>query len=90
MGANKKFYIADLHFGHKNSIKYDDRPFDSVDEMDAELVKRWNETVGPGDIVYVLGDMFWQPPKRAIETIRKLHGQKFLILGNHDAIGNKD
>lgn len=45
------FYIADMHFGHKNIIRYDNRPFGSVEEMDKALIQLWNETVGSDDIV---------------------------------------
>lgn len=36
-------YISDLHFGHSNIIRLDTRPFESTEEMDRELVKRWND-----------------------------------------------
>ena len=39
------FYIADMHFGHKNIIRYDNRPFGSVEEMDKALIQLWNETI---------------------------------------------
>ena len=56
----KTFFTSDLHFGHENVIKFDERPFNSVEEMDEELIKRWNNKVGKGDIVYVLGDLIWK------------------------------
>lgn len=80
----RNFYIADTHFGHANVIKYDDRPFKDVEEMDAELIRRWNERVSPGDTVHILGDFIWRPPSRWNEIVPKLHGQKILIRGNHD------
>ena len=54
---SKVFFTSDLHFGHTNVITLDKRPFSSVEEMDEELIKRWNKKVGKGDLVYVLGDM---------------------------------
>ena len=56
----KVFFTADTHFGHANVIRFDDRPFGSVDEMDEELIRRWNSKVGTEDFVYVLGDMIWK------------------------------
>ena len=56
MSQQKIFFTSDLHFGHENVLKMDNRPFKTVDEMDAELIKRWNKKVNKGDIVYVLGD----------------------------------
>ena len=83
---SNKFYIADGHYGHANCIFFDNRPFKSVEHMNAELVRRWNEAVAPGDIVYILGDMFWCKTTEAIEVIKQLNGQKILIKGNHDRV----
>ena len=80
----KKLYIADWHYGHENVISFDNRPFTSVEEMNAELVNRWNSAVSPGDTVYVLGDMFWCKSSEAIPVLQSLNGQKFLIRGTHD------
>lgn len=84
----KRFYIADMHFGHANCLAFDNRPFTSVEEMDAELIRRWNSVVSPGDIVYVLGDMFWCKSSVAVPILQQLNGQKFLIKGNHDRCGD--
>lgn len=59
MDEQKKFYISDMHFGHANCLSFDNRPLISVDEMGVELIRRWNSVVSAGDLVYVLGDMFW-------------------------------
>lgn len=79
-----KYYIADWHYGHQNALSFDNRPFKTVEEMNQELVKRWNAVVSNGDIVYVLGDMFWCNMQTAIPVLDSLKGQKFLIKGNHD------
>lgn len=80
----KKFFISDWHYGHENIISYDDRPFHSLEEMNAELVSRWNCAVGKGDSVYIVGDMFWCKSSEAIPVLQSLNGQKILIRGNHD------
>jgi len=81
----KVFFTSDLHFGHENVLRFDNRPFASVEEMDAELVRRWNEKVGKGDLVYVLGDLIWKSRNGdAHNLIRSLNGQIILIKGNHD------
>jgi len=81
----KIFAIADTHFGHSNIIKYCNRPFASVEEMDAALIKNWNETVSNNDIVLHLGDVCVGGGKeRAKEIISRLNGKKILIMGNHD------
>lgn len=81
----KQFYIADWHYDHKNVIHFDNRPFSSIKEMNKELIERWNKVVFAGDIVYILGDMFWCKVSEAIEVLDKLNGKKVLIRGNHDS-----
>lgn len=79
------FYISDLHFGHNNIIRYDNRPFKTVHEMEDVLTKNWNERVRPQDTVYILGDVSWirnGADNRAI--LNSLNGKKILIIGNHD------
>lgn len=83
-------YISDLHFGHAKVIQMDNRPFSDVEEMDRELVRRWNEVVNKDDQVYVLGDMFWKKADEAIPILKELKGNKFLVRGNHDRVGNRE
>ena len=81
----KIFFTGDLHFGHANVIAFDNRPFKTVEEMDAELIRRWNNKVGKADLTYVLGDMIWKARNDdAPELIKSLNGQIILIKGNHD------
>ena len=54
------FYIADTHFGHENSIRFCNRPFADVNEMNLTLIKNWNAKVTPDDDVYVLGDFAYR------------------------------
>ena len=86
---SKIYFTSDLHFGHENVIRFDDRPFASVEEMDAELIRRWNAKVDRGDLVYVLGDMIWKTKNDdALNIIKSLNGQIILIKGNHDRFLN--
>lgn len=78
------YYIADWHYGHANCISFDGRPFKTLDEMNAELIKRWNSVVKNDDTVFVLGDMFWCKTSDAVPILKELNGQKFLVKGNHD------
>ena len=85
MEKQKIFFTSDLHFGHENVIRFDNRPFNTVEEMDEEMIKRWNAKVRKGDIVYVLGDFIWKAAtNEAVSIIRRLNGQIILIKGNHD------
>ena len=83
------FLVSDTHFGHTGVCKFTRndgvtklRPWDNADEMDEEMIKRWNETVRPNDKVYHLGDVVIN--RKALKTLHRLNGDKVLIRGNHD------
>lgn len=81
---NKIFFIADTHFGDSDVIIYENRPFSSVDNMDNILVQNWNNTVSENDKIFVVGDLSFHDKDKTIEICRKLNGEKFLVMGNHD------
>ena len=81
---SKNFYIADCHFSHTNVIRFDKRPFNSVEEMDKKMIQNWNSVVCNDDTVYILGDFCWGTENRWIEILSQLNGKKVLIRGNHD------
>mgnify|MGYP001186250171 CR=1 FL=1 len=79
------FFTADEHYGHENIIKYCDRPFKSVEEMDEEIIKRHNEVVGPEDTVYHVGDFCMSKDYAKFDSYRKrLMGLHYFLKGNHD------
>ena len=80
------YYIADNHFGHKNVIRFDNRPFADTVLMDEVLVHNWNERVTEDDTVYILGDCFWKNEENSVKLIQRLKGHKHLIRGNHDRV----
>ena len=79
------FYIADTHFFHKNIVKYCNRPFADVEEMNETLVANWNRKVRERDSVYILGDFAFCSGEMANELLDRLNGKKYLIRGNHDS-----
>ncbi|HEX2576962.1 MAG TPA: metallophosphoesterase family protein [Aquihabitans sp.] len=78
------WFTADLHLGHRNIIRYCDRPFADVEEMDRALVDRWNEVVGDDDEVWVLGDVALGTIAESLPKVARLRGRKVLLAGNHD------
>ena len=79
------WFISDTHFGHKNILSWG-RDVDTVEEMDAVMVERWNSVVKKGDLVYHLGDVFFGPKEDFNKLWPKLNGSKRLIVGNHDDV----
>ncbi len=77
-------FIADLHFGHKNCLAYDNREFKSIEEHDEALIDNWNSVVDIDDDVWILGDISWHPAMRTVELLKRLNGVKHLCIGNHD------
>lgn len=79
------WFTADTHFGHFNIIKYCNRPFSCVKEMDETMITNWNNLVSPSDIIFILGDFAMKLPVHVIRKILgRLNGQKYFILGDHD------
>jgi calcineurin-like phosphoesterase family protein len=93
MRTRQKWVISDTHFHHTKVLTFTDsngnriRPeFDTVEEMDDYMIQMWNQTVHPEDYVYHLGDVFMGNEERGLRTLERLHGQKRLVVGNHDNI----
>ena len=89
------FLVSDTHFGHEKTctvFKREDgsplRPFASAEEMDEEMIRRWNDRVRPKDKVYHLGDVVMS--RKFLSVIDRLNGDKVLIKGNHDIFTMSD
>jgi len=80
----RTWFTADHHFGHANIIAYCARPYQRIAQMDYDLERRWQGVVAPDDLVYHLGDFAFGPPEAFAPLVRRLHGRKILIRGNHD------
>lgn len=78
------YLTADHHFGHAKIIGYCNRSFDTVEEMDAAMIERWNARVSSSDTVVHLGDFALASRERSAELLGVLNGYKVLLLGNHD------
>lgn len=78
------WFTSDTHFWHENIIRYCNRPFHNAQEMNAELIHRWRETVPEDGIVFHLGDFAHGSSRLWNDILCALPGRKYLILGNHD------
>lgn len=80
--VNNVFFSADTHFGHANILKYCNRPFDNVEEMDKTILTNFNNQIQEDDVLFLLGDFCWRNYKeyRARINCKNI----FFIYGNHD------
>lgn len=84
-------FIADTHFGHRAIINFERtfRPFATIEQHDADLVRRWNAKVTKRDVVWHLGDLAWTRDA-LLEYVPQLNGRLKLVLGNHDNLKLQD
>jgi calcineurin-like phosphoesterase family protein len=85
------YFTADTHFNHYNIIKYCNRPFKSIEEMDNVIINNINEQLQNDDTLYILGDFcFGDDKKISIYRNRIYISDIRLVLGNHDKILRKN
>lgn len=82
--GNKIFFSSDHHANHEHIMKFCDRPFTNVEEMNGEMIKRWNEKVPKDGLVFHLGDFAWGGYNVWKNFREQLNGNIILIKGNHD------
>jgi len=81
--AKHIFLTGDLHFLHPKIVSICNRPT-TIEEHDEWLINRFNSVVGKKDELYILGDVSMGNLEKTDKLLDRLHGKKFLILGNHD------
>lgn len=80
------WFTSDTHFGHANVLRFCDRPWESIEQMNKALVDNINARVAPSDTLYLLGDFSFKMP---VEAARELRGKIrcrdiHWVPGNHD------
>ena len=86
----KNWFSSDPHWGHKNIIRYCNRPFENVQIMNETLIMNFNARVRPEDNLYFTGDLFFCDKSKAAKILARLNGKKYLVLGNHDKMIKKN
>lgn len=82
----RTWITSDIHLSHRQILKYcpNSRQFKDKDHMDESIIEIWNSTVAPEDLVYILGDVAFCGPDKALAKLKRMNGDKILIVGNHD------
>jgi len=87
------WFVSDYHLGHKNIIRYCNRPFSSVEEMDATIINNHNALVKPDDEVFFLGDFALTGnlgARKVLDYLDMFNGKFNFIAGNHDKYYQKE
>lgn len=85
----KIWYTADTHFGHENILRFCQRPFATISQMDGKLIENLWHHVSPEDHLWVLGDFAFGRKAKDSKYLQQVFDQlpgaeKHLIIGNHD------
>ena len=82
------WFISDTHFCDEDIMRFEPILPDGVHtraDLDEYIIERWNSVVQPEDVVYHLGDVGkFSSEEDAKQIIKRLNGDKYLIMGNHD------
>lgn len=81
----KIYFTSDLHLCHDKEFLYGGRGFTCVEDMNNEIIKRWNALITDEDEVYILGDSILNDTERGIDILKILKGKKYYVFGNHDS-----
>jgi calcineurin-like phosphoesterase family protein len=80
----KYFFSSDFHFNHSNILRYSNRPFKDVYEMNETIISNWNNLVKPQDEAFFLGDFVFGGEQMVGHFLSRLNGKINIIFGNHD------
>ena len=74
------FIVSDLHLGHSKDFIYGARGFESVEDMNETIIRKWNEVVDEEDDVCVLGDLV-MGSETNLQMLRRLKGRLHIVRG---------
>ena len=80
------WFTADTHFGHAKILQYCNRPFDTIEEHDDEIIDRFNSMVSEDDIIVFAGDICWENNYREANRkyLQHINGTHIYLNGSHD------
>lgn len=84
MNPIKTFFTSDQHFGGIGHAKKYRSGFVDEKHMNEVFISAWNSKVPQDGHVFCLGDFSVTSSKKTGEILDRLHGRKYLVIGNHD------
>lgn len=85
----KIWFSSDWHLSHNNILKFDNRPFNTIEEHDDAIIKNINDTIPADGILFFLGDFTFKDWKQAVEFRERINCQIAFVTGNHDLFFEK-
>ena len=79
-----RYFTSDTHYGHRNIIRFCDRPYVDVHHMNVDLVNRAADTVEAGDELWHLGDVALGFLDSSLTNLARIAVDVTLVAGNHD------
>ena len=80
------FFTSDWHLNHSNVLKFDGRPFETVEDMGNKIITNMNKCVGADDRLILCGDIvFGNKPVWRYWLSQLICKNLILVKGNHDS-----
>lgn len=80
------YVTSDLHLNHQRDFIYAARGYETIEEMNKDLIRKYNSVVTDNDEVYILGDLCLGGADSLIDNFKmlsQLNGKIHIVLGNH-------
>ena len=93
-----RFFTSDQHFYDSDIMSYCNRPYDTPEDMNADMIARFNRKTADASEIYIVGDIFGSAQPRhpfdaCIQIMQALGIGRcpfHLIRGNHDSLTDKE
>lgn len=88
----RRFFTADFHLSMRDILRFENRPFKSIEKMDAALLRSCTQRAKADDTIIHIGDLYSYGFDRGNEgsrvkpadVIKNIPAQFINIRGNHD------
>ena len=80
------YFTSDWHFNHDKDFIWKKRGYNSVEEMNDDLINKICSTLDEGDELWVLGDLVMGDINKAAAVLSRIPYSVHFLVGNHDTI----
>lgn len=80
------YFTSDWHFNHDKDFIWKKRGYNSVEEMNDDLINKICSTLDEGDELWVLGDLVMGDIDKAAAVLSRIPYSVHFLVGNHDTL----